>query len=253
MQGVPTTRGILVILPCHNEQGRIGKVLESVRAVLPEATLVVIDDDSTDGTADEAMQAGASVLPHPVNLGYGAALETGYLYARDRDFSVVIQMDGDGQHLAEELPSLLQPILDGSADIVMGSRYLAAARSMETTWVKRAAQILFSQIVRLLTQLRITDPTTGFQALGRRAIELFASGVYPCDYPDADVVTMATMAGLRIWEVPVRMAPREGGASMHSGLRPLYYMMKMLLSIFVVVLNYPTWHRWRRRFWAPAS
>ena len=241
---------ILVILPCHNEQGRIGNVLRSVRDVLPGAALLVIDDESSDDTDGEAARAGATVLPHAVNLGYGAALETGYLYARANDFAIVVQMDGDGQHVAGELPKLLQPILDGSADVVMGSRYLTSARSLKTSWLKRAGQILFSQIVRVLTELRITDPTTGFQALGKRAILLFASGVYPCDYPDADVVTMANMAGLRIWEVPVAMAPREGGSSMHSGLRPLYYMMKMLLSILVVVLNYPTWREWRRRFWA---
>ena len=104
---------------------------------------------------------------------------------------------------------------------------------------------VFSGIVLLLTRMKVTDPTSGFQALGKNVVSFFASGIFPCDYPDADVVAMLHMAGFRIREVPVRMVPRAGGKSMHSGWKPVYYGMKMLLSIFIVVLNHGMWSKWR--------
>ena len=239
---------ILVIIPSFNEAGRIGAVVTSVLRELPGAEVVVINDDSSDGTAAEAAAAGARVCPHPINLGYGVALETGYRRALGGRCEIVVQMDGDGQHVAAEIPRLVAPIVAGEADIVIGSRYLEGSSGFHASLAKRAGRSLFSAIIRALTGLRISDPTSGFQALNRRSIELFSSGVFPCDYPDADVVIMAAMCGLRIREVPVEMRHRSGGASMHSGLKPLYYLMKMLLSVLVVVLNWGIWHRWRRAF-----
>lgn len=241
-----TTLRILVILPCHNEQTRSGPVIESVKRVLPDAAVAVIDDGSSDATALEASLAGISVLPHVVNLGYGAALETGYLFAEKKNYDIVLQMDGDGQHLAEELPKLLKPIMDGSADIVIGSRYLDPAQPRTVSFARRIGQMLFSWILLAILRKRITDPTSGFQALNRRAVRFFSSGVFPCDYPDADVVMMAHLAGLRVKEVPTVMAAREGGQSMHSGFKPIYYGIRMLLSLFVVLLNFRKWRQWRR-------
>jgi len=237
---------VLVAIPAHNEAGRIGDVVRAVRTVLPDVDIAVINDDSRDATATEAATAGAWVLPLATNLGYGAALETAYLLARDRDYDIVLQMDGDGQHLAAELPRLLGPILNGEADLVLGSRFGAHSGPYPTAPLRRMGQKLFAGILRGLTGRRFSDPTSGFQALGRRSIQLFASGVFPCDYPDADVILMAHLAGLRIREVSVTMRPREGGASMHAGWKPIYYGMKMLLSILIVLLNVPTWRRWRR-------
>jgi glycosyltransferase involved in cell wall biosynthesis len=248
---MPGPKRILVILPCLNEQERIGAVVRSVRTALPDASVAVINDDSTDATAEEAAAAGATVIPHPVNLGYGAALETGYFFARANGYTLVAQMDGDGQHLADELPKIIQPVRDNRADIVLGSRHLPSGIAYPTPPARRLAQLFFSILMVPLTRQWIHDPTTGFQCLGPRALRLFASGVLPCDYPDADVVSMASMAGLRILEVPVRMRPRAGGRSMHSGLRPAYYAIKMLLSLFIVALNFKTWKRWRQTLRQP--
>jgi glycosyltransferase involved in cell wall biosynthesis len=249
----PRAQRLLVVIPAHNEKGRIGPVIRAARAALPAADIAVVNDDSTDATGLEALRAGAAVLPHATNLGYGAALETGYLYALSNGYDAVLQMDGDGQHRASELPAILAPVAAGDADLVLGSRYAGGASAYCTPLVKRLGQRLFAFILRLFTGRRFTDPTSGFQALGPRAIRFFASGVFPCDYPDADVLLMAYLAGLRIEEKPVRMDSRPSGASMHSGWKPMYYGMKMLLSIFIVLLNYPLWRQWRAELNRPAE
>lgn len=243
---VKTTKKVLVIIPCFNEAGRIGDVVNSIHRALPASEVVVIDDSSGDTTALEASRQGAVVLGHPCNLGYGAALETGYLHAVNGPYDILLQMDGDGQHLASELHQLLSPLEEGSADIVIGSRYLGGKAQGSTPLIRRAGHRFFSAILLLLSGRRIADPTSGFQGLNRKALEFLSSGVFPCDYPDSDVILMSLLAGLRVREVPVRMVERKGGTSMHSGLKPIYYGMKMMLSLFIVLLNLPQWRRWRR-------
>jgi glycosyltransferase involved in cell wall biosynthesis len=241
----PAPERILVIMPALNEVGRIGSVIKSIVTVLPEADIVVVNDGSSDATGAEAMGAGATVLPHAVPMGYGASLETAYLYAAQKQYDIVLQMDSDGQHLGSELPVLLNAMRAGAFDIVIGSRYAAADSVFRTSFFKRLGQRFFGGLLLILTGRRFSDPTSGFQGLNRRAIRFFSSGVFPCDYPDADVLLMAHEAGLRLGEVPVRMVSRSGGSSMHDGWKPLYYGMKMLLSLFIVRLNTSRWRRWK--------
>lgn len=248
MSAASPRQRMLVIMPAHNEAGRIGAVIGDLHRVVPDADVAVIDDASTDATADEARAAGAMVLTHAVNMGYGASLETAFLYAVKHGYAPVIQMDADGQHLPAELPALLAPLSEGGADIVLGSRYANHVRHYRTPPIRRLGQLFFGTVLLVLTGRRFSDPTSGFQALSGRALRLFASGVFPCDYPDADVLLMAHWTGLRIREVPVRMVERSGGVSLHGGWKPLYYGMKMLLSVFIVILNYPVWHKWRTQF-----
>lgn len=243
---------LLVILPAHNEEGRIGRVIRDIRATVPEADIVVVNDASTDGTAEESLRGGAEVLSHVVNMGYGASLETGYLYAMRAGYDKVVQMDGDGQHVAGEIPRLLEPLKDGIADMVVGSRYGVTGGGITVPLLRKAGHRFFSVLLLLLTGRRFSDPTSGFQALNRQALALLASGVFPCDYPDADVLLMSHLSGLRIREVPVRMENRDGGVSMHAGWKPLYYGIKMLLSVFVVLLNVSVWRAWRTRPGFPA-
>jgi glycosyltransferase involved in cell wall biosynthesis len=241
---------MLAAMSAYNESGRIGPVIRGVRAVMPEADVAVINDASTDATAAEAVAAGAMVLPHAVNMGYGASLETAFLFAVRHGYDTVVQMDSDGQHLPEEVPAIVAPLLRGEADIVIGSRYGGRAATLRTPPLRRAGQVFFSAVLFVLTRRWFTDPTSGFQALNGRALQLFASGVFPCDYPDADVLLMAHLAGLRIREVPVNMAARQGGVSIHAGWKPLYYGIKMLLSLFIVLLNVQVWQAWRKRLCA---
>ena len=235
------TGEILIVIPAHNEAPRIGEVVRGARGTVPGADVLIVDDASTDGTREAALAAGASVMSHPVNLGYGAGLESGYTYAREHGYEIVLQMDGDGQHLADQLPLILAPVLAGEADVVLGSRYMNGGCGYQTPFTRRAGQRLFGAIVRIFSGLKVTDPTSGFQCLGPKAVQLYTSGVFPYDYPDADILLLAHYAGLRIREVPVKMAQRSEGTSMHAGLKPVYYVMKMLLSIFIVILGMRKW------------
>lgn len=246
MNEVGHAKRVLVIMPAYNEAGRIGTVIRGVKAVLPSADVAVVNDASTDTTASEARAEGAIVFSHAVNMGYGASLETAFLFAVQRGYDGVVQMDADGQHLPGEVVALLAPLRAGAADIVIGSRYRGGG-SFQTPWPRRLGQLFFGGVLFALTQRWFSDPTSGFQALNGRALQLFSSGVFPCDYPDADVLLMAHLAGLRIREIPVKMAPRSGGVSIHAGWKPLYYGIKMLLSVFVVLLNAPEWSGWRQR------
>ena len=237
-------RKVLVVIPAYNEQGRIGEIVRAVKLVLPSAKTLVVNDCSSDDTGKEAAEAGALVVTHPINLGYGAGLETGYLYALKYGYDIVVQMDGDGQHPPSEVPKILAPVLDGEADIVLGSRYLSPESTYKTSFARKKGQQIFGMILSLFTGYKMTDPTSGFQCLSKPAFELFSRGQFPHDFPDADVLLMAHYAGFRVREVPVVMLERAGGVSMHDGLKPLYYIVKMVLAMTMVILSQRRWKQY---------
>jgi glycosyltransferase involved in cell wall biosynthesis len=232
---------VLVVIPAYNEHGRIGHVVKSVKGLLPTVSVLVVNDCSSDDTEREAREAGATVVTHLINLGYGAGLETGYIYALKHNYGIIVQMDGDGQHIPKEVPKILSPVLNREADIILGSRYLSAENNYKTSFGRRMGQKFFGLIFSLITGYKITDPTSGFQCLNRRAFELFSRGYFPHDFPDVDVLLMAHYAGFRVMEVPVIMLGRSGGVSIHAGLKPLYYVIKMFLSIGMVILRKRRW------------
>ena len=225
----------IVLIPAFNEEKRIAPVIAGVRAAVPDASVVVVNDGSRDGTAAVARRAGAIVVSHPFNMGYGAAIQTGYKYARDKGYDYLVQLDADGQHDPTCIPSLLAAVIDGRADIAIGSRFLGS--SYRPTLARRAGMALFRRIVALVTGLSVTDTTSGFQAFNRDVIRFFATDIFPVDYPDADMLIMLHRSGFRMTEVPVRMFENSEGKSMHSGIKPLYYMFKMLLSICVTLMR----------------
>jgi glycosyltransferase involved in cell wall biosynthesis len=226
----------LVIIPAFDEAPRVGQVVARVYEALPDADVLVVDDGSRDETAKVARSAGARVVSLPFNLGYGVALQTGYKYALIKGYDSVLQMDADGQHEPRDLPALLEVVRSNRADVAIGSRFLSA-RKYDAPFMRRAGMRVFAAIASALTRTRVTDPTSGFQALNRRVAEYYASPAYPADYPDADVLVMLHYAGFKFVEVPVTMYPADGGKSMHSGWRPLYYVFKMFLSIIMVILR----------------
>ncbi|GAB4159487.1 MAG: glycosyltransferase family 2 protein [Planctomycetota bacterium] len=217
----------LVLIPAHCEQGRVGPVVASARRL--GLDVLVVDDGSTDGTAAEAERAGAVVLRHPFNLGYGVALHSGYHYARRHGYERVLQMDADGQHLPEMLPRLIAA-LDEGADVAIGSRY-AESDPPRTSLLRRLGTALFRAIATVWTGQRITDPTSGFQGLSARAIHFVTHDGWPEDFPDTDVLIEYARAGLAIREVPVVMRERRSGCSMHRGARIAYYGYKMLVTL----------------------
>jgi len=221
---------ILVVIPALNEEEQIATVVQHVKEQVPEAQILVVNDGSSDRTEQSALASGAKVLSHPFNMGYGVALQTGYKYAREYGFDYVLQMDGDGQHDPQYLRVLLTEVKEGKVDVVIGSRFLREG-GYPVPILRRMGMLLFGFIASRVSGQKITDPTSGYQALSRRVIEFYTHDAFPGDYPDADVLVMLHRAGLRVQEVPVAMRPNSNGRSMHSGLKPLYYIYKMLLSI----------------------
>jgi glycosyltransferase involved in cell wall biosynthesis len=226
----------LVLVPAFNEAARIGRVLAGVRAVAPEATLLVVDDGSIDDTAAVARAAGARVLRLPFNLGAGVAAQTGYKWAVREGVDCVVQLDADGQHEPADVPTLLAVIARGEADVAIGSRFLGVT-SYRAGALRRVGMSLFGGLAWLLTGVRFSDVTSGFRAFGGGVVRFVASEWYPTDYADADVLITLRRAGFRLKDVPVRMYPRAGGRSMHAGLRPVYYVFKMLLSVVLAPLR----------------
>jgi hypothetical protein len=233
---------LLVIIPAFNEADGIAGVIDRVRQTVPGAAVLVVNDGSRDGTAAAARAAGAAVASHPFNMGYGVAIQTGYKYAVANGFDFVVQIDGDGQHDPACIPALLEPLRRGETDFVLGSRFLEPG-SYTPPLVRRMGMVFFRAIIRLVTGERVTDPTSGFQAFNAAVARFFATEVFPCDYPDADMLITLHLARFRIRELPVRMYANSQGVSMHQGLKPLYYVFKMLLSILVTLMRDHTPYR----------
>jgi glycosyltransferase involved in cell wall biosynthesis len=228
----------VLVIPAYCESGRVGDVVRAVRRQQLDLDVLVVDDGSPDGTAMEARAAGARVLRHPFNLGYGTALHSGYCAALRGGYQRVLQMDADGQHDPTMLARLVDA-LDQGADIALGSRYLDQ-RAPRSSFARRVGTRLFSWIASRWIGSRITDPTSGFQGLSRRALDSVVNDGFPEDYPDADVLVQHHRRGLVVREVPVVMHERIGGLSMHRGARIAYYGYKMLLTLLLMPIRRPT-------------
>jgi glycosyltransferase involved in cell wall biosynthesis len=227
----------LIIIPAYREASRIGQVVRGIRQHVPNVDILVIDDGSGDGTAARATEAGATVVSHTYNMGYGAAVQTGFKYAQRHNYDYVVQMDGDGQHEPLCVSDLLAAVKRPDVDIAMGSRWLGLAE-YNGPLLRKFGKFFFGFLASRLTRHEVTDPTTGFQALSKEVVAFFCTDVYPVDYPDANVIIMLTRAGFQIREVPVIMYRDDSGQSMHGGLiRPIYYGMKMMMSIVMTLLR----------------
>lgn len=226
-----------IVIPAYQEASRLPAVLEQLARWVPDFAIVVVDDGSRDGTAQVAADGGARVLRHPFNLGYGAALQTGYKHALRAGAELVVQMDADGQHEPSDVPALVAPVAEGALDLVVGSRFLGAG-DYRMGPLRSAARAFFRSLLRLFG-LRVTDPTSGFQAMNRAVLELYAGDMFPSDYPDVDVLLCAHRHGLRIGERPVAMRVSPRASTLHSGLAPIYYVYKMLLSVWAASSTRP--------------
>jgi hypothetical protein len=223
-------------MPAFNEEGTIGRVIDEVREHAPFADIAVIDDGSTDRTASRARERGACVVNLPFNLGYGAALQTGFRLAAMEGYEFVITIDADGQHIPACMQSLIEARERHDADVVIGSRFYTGAYRVGLA--KRIGIWLFSLIGKMYTGLRITDPTSGFQLLRRRAFVFLSEGDnYPHDYPDVNIIMALHKMHYRVVEAPVTMREGNGAKSMHRGMKPVIYVARMCLAIFMVLLR----------------
>jgi glycosyltransferase involved in cell wall biosynthesis len=230
---------VVAVVPAYNEEGAIGKLVEEIGQHQPDVDVLVLDDCSTDETASVAQDHGAIVLRLPFNVGIGGAVQTGFRYALEQDYDVAVRLDGDGQHDPAEISKLLAPVERGEANLVIGSRFVEASGTYRPPLARRLGIRVFARLVSLLGGQRVTDTTSGFVALDRLGIELFASE-YPHDYPEVEATLVALRSGLRLRQVQVDMRERETGASSITLVRSLYYIVKVMLALLVASLRrYP--------------
>jgi glycosyltransferase involved in cell wall biosynthesis len=228
--GSPVLRRIAIV-PALNEEASVGRVIDELRRFDPGFDVVVVDDGSHDRTALVASERGAHVLRLPFNLGIGGAMQTGFRFAFEHGYDIAVQIDGDGQHDPAELPKILGPVVAGDADLVVGSRFTGES-PFRSTLLRRVGIRLFAWTVSRIVGQRVTDTTSGFRAVGRRGIALFAAD-YPHDYPEVEATVMVAKARLRLREVPVTMRERTTGRSSINAGSSAYYMTKVMLALFV--------------------
>ena len=225
----------LIILPVYNEAKTIGILVEEIRRQYPELDVLVVDDGSSDSSPVLARAAGARVVRHLFNLGDGAARQTGFLFALRSGYDYVIHLDADRQHSVTEIPLMLNELRLSKADLIVGSRFLGSC-NYRRSFSRKVGMKLFSVICSLAIGQKITDPTSGFRGLNRRALEIFTNGYYPQHFPDADVIISSYSRGIRIKEIPVTMYASQS-LNLHRGWTVVYYIYKMLLSTFVCTLT----------------
>jgi len=226
-----SNKKILVIIPAYNEQGSVARVVERVKQVLPQADILVVNDGSSDTTSEKAKTSGAFVVDLPHNLGIGGAMQTGYKYAFEKGFDIAIQVDGDGQHDPKEIAKLLKVLDEQKTDVAIGSRFIEQSKYRSSA-IRRMGISILSRVISIVIGQKITDPTSGFRAIDRKAIQVFAMD-YPQDYPEPEAVVLLHQCGLTMKEVPVEMSERYAGESSITKIRSVHYMVKVLLAIFV--------------------
>lgn len=236
---------VLVIIPAYNEAANIGKVLDQLEK--PEiseiADILVMNDASVDNTNWLVKARGYAVITHVFNLGYGSGIQLGYKYAVRRDYKYVIQMDADGQHDVCNIPviydRLRQKDEDGRyPDIVLGSRFMNGSADFSVSIAKKIAFHLFRFMIEVAAGRKIADPTTGLQGLSRKAVLYYSKYNHFDDkYPDTNMIMQMILLKFKVVEVPAVMHPRTAGASMHSGLKPIWYMLRMFFSVLAVVFR----------------
>ncbi len=235
-------RRILCIIPAYNEEEAVVQVVRELREHLPQADVLVVDDGSFDRTAERARAAGALVCSLAFNLGIGAAVQTGLKYAARNGYDVAIQVDGDGQHPAEEIPPLLEVLEKNSeVDVVIGSRFLPSPGrpvqdGFKSTGTRRIGIRIFAAAISVICRQRLTDTTSGFRATRGEAIG-FLGRFYPRDYPEVEALVLLHQAGYVIRETPVVMRERQGGASSIRLGHGLYYMIKVFMAVALGLLK----------------
>ncbi|MCY9664834.1 glycosyltransferase family 2 protein [Paenibacillus alginolyticus] len=226
---------ILIIVPAFNESRNLVRLLKKFKSLSLQFDIVVINDCSTDNTSEIAKKHGVIVIDLPCNLGIGGAVQTGYLYARNNNYDVAIQVDGDGQHNPEYIENLIAPIINRSANLVIGSRYIKK-EGFQSSYLRRIGISYFKGLIQVLCGKTITDPTSGFRACDSNIISLFASN-YPKDYPEPESIVFLLRNNFKVLEVPVVMNDREAGKSSIRSFKTIYYMIKVSLAILIDVLR----------------
>jgi glycosyltransferase involved in cell wall biosynthesis len=230
---------VAVIIPCYNESEAITGVLEELNDVCPNYDRIVVNDCSIDSTSELAKNTGlAKVIDLPVNLRIGGTVQTGLKYADLKDYDIALKYDGDGQHCADEVVALIEPLVKMDADVSIGSRFIYKGDDgFKSTFCRRIGIKVFEIVNSLLIKQKITDNTAGFRAYNKKAIKFLAKHYPSFDYPEPEEVVLLGKNGFRITEVPVRMRVRQGGVSSINNIKSIYFMIKVLFSVFIVAIR----------------
>ena len=227
---------VLIIIPAYNEAENIEKVVDNIKINFPQYDYIVINDGSKDNTRDICKKRGYQYLNLSINLGIGGAVQTGYKYAQDKGYEVAVQIDGDGQHDISYLKNMLPLLENGDADIVIGSRFIAK-EGFQSSATRRTGIKILSSLIFLCTGCKVKDVTSGFRAVNKKFIDIYAVN-YPTDYPEPEAIVAAVMHGGRIKEQPVIMRERENGTSSINFVKSIYYMIKVTLAILVCRISF---------------
>lgn len=226
----------LIIIPAYKEAENIERVVDNIIENFPQYDYIIINDGSKDKTREICQKRGYRFLDLPINLGIGGAVQTGYKYAERNGYSIAVQIDGDGQHDVAQLAKVIEPLEKGEADIAIGSRFLKK-EGFQSSSIRRFGIRFLSGLIRVCTGRKIYDVTSGYRAVNRRFIEIYAES-YPSDYPEPEAIVAAVMHRGRIKEVPVVMQERQGGTSSIHAWKSVYYMIKVSLAVIVCRISF---------------
>ena len=238
-------KDLLIIIPAYNEGQNIRNVLTQVEGLgLSEvADILVINDASTDSTNWIVKEMQYPMISQLFNMGYGCALQTGYKYAVRRGYKYVIQMDGDGQHDVCNIPMIYNKLKEADEegrypDIVLGARFRKDSSDFPVSWPKKVVYSLFRGMISMVTKEKISDPTTGLQGLSRKAFLYYSKYNHFDDkYPDANMLVLMLLIRFKVVEIPAVMHARTAGKSMHSGLKPFWYMLRVMYSTIIIIFR----------------
>lgn len=226
---------ILAIIPAFNEEKTVVKVIKEVKKELPRCDVLVVNDGSRDKTKEKVEKESIDLINLPYNLGIGAAVQTGFIFAKENNYDLAFQIDADEQHLANQIKKIIKPIQEKKADVIIGSRFLGK-NSFNYSFTRRLGILIFQLTHQLLLGKKITDSTSGFRAYNKKTINFLAQN-YADDYPEPEAVIKLIKNGFKVIEVFVRMQSRKQGSSSISSLNSFYYMIKVLLAIGIQSLQ----------------
>lgn len=221
----------LIIIPAYNEEANIEKTVESILRDSKGFDYVIINDCSTDRTRQICEEKGYNIVNLPINLGIGGAVQTGYKYAVRNGYDMAVQVDGDGQHDPRFLEEMAEYLAENNLDMVIGSRFIEK-QGFQSSGLRRTGIRFFTKLIKMLTGVTITDPTSGLRMVGKKILTIFAED-YPKDYPEPESVVAILRRGMKVQEIPVIMREREGGVSSISMKKSVYYMVKVTLAIII--------------------
>jgi len=221
----------IVIIPAFNEEDSIRDVVSNIMKVHPKMDYLIINDGSTDNTEKVCRENGFQFITLPINLGIGGAVQSGYRYAMQNDYDIVIQMDGDGQHDPQYLDRIIAPIVEKKANAVIGSRFIEN-EGFQSSSSRRFGIRILSDLIFICTGKRIKDVTSGYRAVDKTLIKIYTNN-YSRDYPEPEAIVTALVHGMKIQEIPVAMRERMTGKSSINLKKSVYYMIKVSLAVVI--------------------